>query len=52
MSLGTFLLILLILVLVGAIPAWPYSREWGRGPAGAVGLILIIVLILVLVGVI
>ena len=50
MSLGTILLIILILVLIGAIPAWPYSRGWGYGPSGIVGLILIVLLILVLMG--
>ena len=46
--LGTILLIILVLLLLGAIPAWPHSRGWGYGPSGALGLILIIVLILVL----
>ena len=50
MSLGLIVLIVLILVLVGAIPSWPYSREWGYGPSGAIGLVLVIVLILVLLG--
>ena len=50
MSLGTILLIILILVLIGAIPAWPYSRGWGYGPSGIVGLILIVLLVLVLMG--
>ncbi|MBO6717465.1 MAG: DUF3309 domain-containing protein [Rhizobiaceae bacterium] len=50
MSLGTILLIILILVLLGAIPAWPYSRGWGYGPSGIFGAILIVVLILVLMG--
>jgi len=49
-SLGTILLIILILILIGAIPSWPYSRGWGYGPSGGIGLILIIVLILVLLG--
>ena len=48
--LGTILLIVLILLLVGAVPAWPYSRGWGYGPSGILGVILIILLILVLVG--
>lgn len=48
--LGTVLLILLILLIIGALPSWPYSREWGYGPGGALGLVLIIVLILVLLG--
>lgn len=50
MSLGTILLIILILLLIGAIPTWPYSAGWGYYPAGGVGLILIIVLILLLLG--
>lgn len=50
MTLGTILLIVLILLLVGAIPSWPYSRDWGYFPSGGLGLVLIIVLILVLMG--
>lgn len=50
MSVGTILLIILILLLIGAIPTWPYSAGWGYYPAGGVGLILIIVLILLLLG--
>ncbi|MCL4297777.1 MAG: DUF3309 family protein [Anaerolineae bacterium] len=46
--LGTILLILLILLLLGAIPAWPYSRGWGYGPSGVLGFILVVVLVLVL----
>ena len=46
--LGTILLIVLIMILLGALPAWPHSRSWGYGPSGGVGLILMIVLILVL----
>ncbi|HZN35523.1 MAG TPA: DUF3309 family protein [Pirellulaceae bacterium] len=48
--LGTILLIILILLLLGAIPAWPHSRAWGYGPSGGLGLIVVIVLILVLLG--
>src|SRR5262249_32845773 len=48
--LGTILLIILILILLGALPRWPHSAGWGYGPSGAVGVILIIVLILVLLG--
>jgi hypothetical protein len=48
--LSTILIIILILILLGAIPAWPHSRAWGYGPSGVVGLILIILLILVLLG--
>ena len=50
--LATILIVLLILLLLGALPAWPYSREWGYGPTGGIGLLLIIILILVLTGVI
>lgn len=50
MSIGTILLILLILMLVGAIPTWPHSASWGYGPSGALGTILIVVLVLVLIG--
>jgi hypothetical protein len=45
MDLGTILLIILILLLIGAVPSWPYSRGWGYGPSGIVGVILIIVII-------
>lgn len=48
--LGTVLLIVLVIFLLGALPAWPYSREWGYYPSGGLGTILIIVLILVLLG--
>ncbi len=50
MSLGTILLIVLILMLLGAIPTWPHSRGWGYGPSGGIGLVLLIVLILFLLG--
>ena len=50
MSLGTILLIVLILILIGVIPAWPHARNWGYAPSGVVGLILIIVLVLFLMG--
>lgn len=50
MTLGTILLIVLILLLIGALPAWPHSRNWGRGPSGILGTVLVIVLILVLIG--
>jgi hypothetical protein len=50
MSLGTILLIILILLLIGAIPSWPYSAGWGYYPSGGIGIVLIIVLILVLMG--
>jgi hypothetical protein len=48
--LGTILLIVLILMLLGAIPAWPHSKSWGYGPSGGLGLVLIILLILMLLG--
>jgi hypothetical protein len=50
MSIGTLLLIILVLMLVGVIPAWPHSRSWGYGPSGGLGLILIILLVLILMG--
>ena len=50
MSLGTILLILLILMLVGALPTWPHSRNWGYAPTGGLGLVLLVVLVLVLLG--
>lgn len=50
MSLGTVLLIILVLVLIGVIPVWPHSRTWGYGPSGGLGLILIILLILLITG--
>jgi hypothetical protein len=50
MSLGTIILILLVLMLIGAIPTWPHSANWGYFPSGALGTILIVVLILVLLG--
>jgi hypothetical protein len=50
--LGTVLLVILVLALLGVIPAWPHSRGWGYGPSGGIGLILVIVLILFLLGMI
>jgi Protein of unknown function (DUF3309) len=50
MSLGTILVIILILVLIGAFPTWGHSRSWGYGPFGIIGVVLIIVLILLLLG--
>jgi hypothetical protein len=50
MSIGAVLLIVLILILIGVVPTWPYSRGWGYGPGGIVGVILIIILILLLMG--
>ena len=48
--LGTILIIVLILILLGALPTWPHSRNWGYYPGGGIGLILLIVIILVLMG--
>ena len=50
MSIGTILLIVIILLLIGAIPTWPYSRGWGYFPSGALGLILLVLIILLLLG--
>ena len=50
MSLGTILLILLVLLLVGALPSWPYSGGWGYYPSGGLGLVVIVLLVLVLSG--
>jgi Protein of unknown function (DUF3309) len=50
MTLGTILLIVLVLVLIGAIPAWPHSRRWGYGPSGVIGVIVIILIVLLLTG--
>ncbi|QRM30706.1 DUF3309 family protein [Microvirga sp. VF16] len=50
MALSTILLILIILLLIGAVPAWPYSRGWGYGPSGLLGVILLILIILLLMG--
>lgn len=48
--LGTILLIVLILLLLGAVPAWPHSRGWGYGPSGILGVLLVVLIILLLVG--
>lgn len=47
---GTILLVILILVLLGAVPAWPHSRGWGYGPSGIVGVLVIVLLVLLLMG--
>jgi hypothetical protein len=52
MTLGTILLVILILLLIGALPTWPYSSGWGYGPTGGLGLILVIVIVLLFLGVI
>lgn len=47
---NTILLIILVLLLVGALPTWPHSKQWGYGPSGGLGLVLVILLVLVLMG--
>jgi hypothetical protein len=48
--LGTILLIILILLLIGALPAWPHSRGWGYAPSGGIALVLVIIIVLLLMG--
>jgi hypothetical protein len=50
MTLGTILLIILIVLLIGAVPSWPYSRDWGYYPSGGLGIALVVILILLLMG--
>jgi hypothetical protein len=50
MSLGTILIIILLLMLVGALPSWPHSKSWGYYPSGGLGIVLAIVLVLLLIG--
>ena len=50
MSLGTILLIILILMLVGALPNWPHSKSWGYGPSGGLGLVVLIIVVLLVMG--
>ena len=50
MSLGTILLIILVLMLIGAFPSWPHSRGWGYGPSGGLGLVVVILIVLLLMG--
>jgi Protein of unknown function (DUF3309) len=50
MSIGTILLIVVILMLIGVLPTWPHARSWGYGPSGIVGVILIILIVLLLLG--
>ncbi|MGA7802482.1 MAG: DUF3309 family protein [Gammaproteobacteria bacterium] len=50
MTLGTILLIVLVLLLIGAIPTWPHSRGWGYGPSGVLGVLLLILIVLWLMG--
>lgn len=50
MTLGTILIIILILLLIGAVPTWPHSRNWGYAPGGLLGVVLLIVIILAILG--
>ncbi len=50
MSLTTILLIVLVLILLGVVPAWPHSRSWGYGPSGVLGLVVVVLLVLLLMG--
>jgi len=50
MSIGTILLIILILALIGALPSWPYSRGWGYAPSGLAGVIVLVLIVLLLMG--
>ena len=50
MSIGTIVLIVLVLLLIGAIPSWPHSRGWGYGPSGGLGLVVLVVVVLLLTG--
>jgi hypothetical protein len=50
MGIGTILLIVLILILVGALPSWPHSRSWGYGPSGIVGVVALVLIVLLLMG--
>jgi hypothetical protein len=50
MTLGTILLIVLLLLVIGALPTWPYSRQWGLGPSGGLGVVLIVVVVLFFMG--
>jgi Protein of unknown function (DUF3309) len=50
MSLGTILLVVLILILVGALPSWPHSKNWGYGPSGGIGLLVLVIVMLLVMG--
>ena len=52
MTIGTILLIVLILILIGVFPAWPHSRGWGYGPVGGLGVVVVIVIVLIVLGII
>ena len=50
MTLGTILLVVLVLLLIGAIPSWPHSRGWGYGPSGGLGLVVVVIVVLLMMG--
>ncbi|MEO7852795.1 MAG: DUF3309 family protein [Rubrivivax sp.] len=50
MSIGTILLVVLVLLLIGVIPSWPHSRSWGYGPSGVLGVLAVVVIVLLLMG--
>lgn len=50
MSVGTILLVVLILLLIGAIPSWPHSKSWGYGPSGLLGVVAVVIIVLLLTG--
>ena len=50
MTLGTVLLVVLVLLLIGAIPSWPHSRGWGYGPSGGLGLVVVVIVVLLMMG--
>ncbi|QJR15141.1 DUF3309 family protein [Usitatibacter palustris] len=50
MTLGTILLIILVLLLIGAVPSWPHSKSWGYGPSGVLGLVVVVIVVLLLMG--
>jgi len=50
MPISTLVIVVLILVLIGAVPAWPHSRSWGYGPSGILGVVLVVILVLLLMG--
>lgn len=50
MTMGTLLLIIVILLLIGAVPSWPYSKSWGYGPSGVLGVVVLVVVLLVVMG--
>ena len=50
MSLGTILLIILVLILIGALPTWPYSSGWGYGPSGIAGVVVLVLIVLLVMG--